>query len=307
MPSVGFSMLMALALRRLPAGRPAACLRERFGRQAQSLPPLQPASQQAGREAGESSVVLRLRAAGRARLLGQPALQVGLVLVLACALGLSTTSQNIYYADHTAYYLHSSGGAPNNDAIKTNLAGLLSEGGHYPEAARIYEQILVRNPDAGFVNYDLGYTYYRMGKLEEAEYYLTRATQLWPNWASTYFYLGLTQFSMGHFEDAALNLRRALSITPYADNYHFALGRVLKMRGNLPGALAEFRAELALNPGHAEARQQIVEIENALRPGQTPATTPQSLPYQEPALIPPSREKGEDSGVARRPAASTEP
>jgi tetratricopeptide (TPR) repeat protein len=228
MPSVGFSMLVALALRRLPAGR--------------------------------------------ARLLGQPALQVALILVLACALGLSTASQNIYYANHTTFYLHSSAEAPNNDAIKTNLAGLLSEGGHYEEAVRIYEQVIARNPDAGFLNYDLGYTYYRMGKLEEAEYYLARATQLWPNWPTSFFYLGLTQFKMGHLEDAALNLRRALAITPYADNYHFALGLVLKMQGNLAGALAEFRAELAFNPEHAEARQQVAEIENALRPSRSPAS-----------------------------------
>jgi len=229
-PSVGFSILAALALRRLKAGS--------------------------------------------ARLLGQPALQVALALVLACVLGLSTTSQSVYYANHTIYYAHSYVGAPDNDAVRTNMAGLLGEQGHYAAAVKIYQQVLEGNPDSGFVNYDLGYAYYLMGRLEEAEYYLTRATQLMPNPASGYFCLGLTQFKMSHFEDAALNIRRALAISPYMDNYHFALGVVLKTQGNLPGALEEFRAELALNPEHSGAREQIIEIEKALRSSQPPISAP---------------------------------
>jgi tetratricopeptide (TPR) repeat protein len=229
LPSVGFSILVALALRRFRAGR--------------------------------------------ARLLGEPAPQVALVLVLACALGLSTTSQSIYYANHDIFYAHSYVGPSDNETVRTNLAGRLGEQGHYAEAAKIYQEVLERNPDSAMLNYDLGYADYLMGNLEDAEYYLHRAAELTSKasfLAACYFNLGLTQFKMGHFDDAALNLRRALAISPYTDNLHYALGMVLKMQHNLPGALAEFRAELALNPGQAQARRQIAEIENALQPGRTP-------------------------------------
>jgi hypothetical protein len=218
------------------------------------------------------ALLLRRVSAGRARLLGQPALQVALILVLACAMGLSTTSQSSYYANRISYFIHSSEGAPDSDVAKSNLAGLLGEQGHYAEAVKIYQEVLKHDPSSGPVNYNLGYAYYLMGRIEEAEYYLTRAAQFMPNEPDGYFYLGMTQLRMGHLDDAALNIRRALAISPYTDNYHFGLGLALKMQRNLPGALAEFQAELALNPDHAEARQQAAEIRKALIPGQPPAS-----------------------------------
>jgi len=220
-----------------------------------------------------AALALRRLKTGKSRLLGQPALQVALLLVIACALGQSTAAQSGYYATHATYYANSYAVAPDNDAAKTNLAGLLGEQGHYAEAVDIYLEVLKRNPDPGFVVYDLGYAYYQMGKLEEAEYYLTQAAESMPFPAAAYFCLGLTQFKMGHLEDAVRNLRRAVAISRYTDNYHFALGMVLKTQGNLPGALQEFQAELALNPRHSEARKQSTEIEEALRPRLTPGST----------------------------------
>jgi len=224
-----------------------------------------------------AALALRRVSIGRARLLKQPALQVALVLVLACAMGLSATSQSYSYADRVNYFTHSSLGAPGNDIAKSNLAGLLGEQGHYAEAVKIYQDVLQRDPTSGPVNYNLGYVYFLIGGLEEAEYYLARATQYLPTEPDGFFYLGMTQLRMGHFKDAELNIRRALAFSPYTDDYHFGLGMALKMQNDLPGALAEFRAELALDPGHEQARRQIAEIEKALQTVHTPdsVTKPQ--------------------------------
>jgi tetratricopeptide (TPR) repeat protein len=212
-----------------------------------------------------AALALRQVKVGRTEILGQPAPQVGLVLVLACALGVSTTSQDIYYANRTLFYMHSHAGAPNNDAVKTTLAGLLGEQGHLDEAVKLYQQVLEHEPNSWLVNYDLGYAYYLMGKLDQAERHLSRATQLAPHKPGGHFYLGLTELKMGRHAKAAADIRRALAISPDTDNYHFALGMVLKLQGDLQGAREEFQAELALNPKHSAAREQVTEIDTDLR------------------------------------------
>lgn len=224
-----------------------------------------------------AALVLRRARLGPARLLGLPAIQVALALVLACGMGLSAASQSSPYANRISFFTHAYAGAPGNDAAKWNVAGLLVEQGNYAEAEKLLQDILGNNADSAYVNYDIGYTYYLMGRLEDAEYYLLRAGQLLPQFSDGFFYLGMTQLRMGHFGDAVLNIRRALALSPYSDDYHFGLGLVLKMQHNLPGALVEFRAELALNPGHTQARRQITETENALRTVQAPdsVTRPQ--------------------------------
>ena len=215
-----------------------------------------------------AALALRRLTIGGARLLGQPALQVAVLLVLACTMGLSTTAQSACYANQTVYIATSVVGAPGSEIVKTNLAGLLGEQGHYEEALKIYLEVIKTSPDSAYVNYDVGYAYYLTGRLEEAEYYLTRATHLMPNPMAAYFTLGIAQFKMGHYADAAGNIRQALAISPYTDNYHFALGMVLKMQGDLPGALKEFQEELAVNPDHSRAREQVAEIEKALNTNQ---------------------------------------
>lgn len=212
-----------------------------------------------------TALAMRALKLGRVQLLGQPAAQVALALVLACALGIGTTSQNVFYADHKVFYAHCHAGAPNNDLVKINQAGLLGEDGNLFEAVRLYQEVLEHQPNWGAANYDLGYAYYLLGNLPGAERYLTRATQLDPGRPGGYFYLGLTKLKMGRVDEAANSLRQALSISPETDNYHFALGVVLRLQGDLNGALREFRAELALDPNHAAASKQIAEIQAQLQ------------------------------------------
>jgi tetratricopeptide (TPR) repeat protein len=228
LPSVGFAMLVALALRKVKWGQ--------------------------------------------AKLFGQPVIQISLVCVLGGVLAVSTSSQNVYYANEDTFYLRLNSMTTDSDLAKMNVANLLGETGRFQEAVKLYQEILQHRPDAWELHYNVGYADYLMGKLAEAEQHLTRATELNPADPDSYFYLGLTELKLGRADQAAADVRRAILIRPDTDNYHFALGVILKSQGNFRAALEEFRAEVALNPQHPAAREQISEVEAALAKGKPGAT-----------------------------------
>jgi tetratricopeptide (TPR) repeat protein len=226
LPSVGFSMLTALGLRRVELGR--KCVLE------------------------------------------APAAQVVLILAMASVLAFGTVSQSLAYSSDAQFYARCHLTAPHNDTVKANYASILGEQGRFPEALQLLQEILARHPDLSSLNYNLGYTYYRMGNLDEANRYLARTVELNSRDAEGFFYLGITNLRMGHVDKAALDVRKAIAIDPYTDNYHFALGVILKLEGNLAAALEEFHAELALNPNHSLAKAQIAQI-GQLRSGKPPS------------------------------------
>jgi tetratricopeptide (TPR) repeat protein len=220
---------------------------------------------------------LRSLQIGSVRLLGQPAPQIALAVVLALALATSITRQTACFATDTTFFAYLISTSSKSGGAKLNLAGLLGHQGHLDEAIRLYQEVWSSEPGNWEVNYNLGYAYYLQGKLPEADRYLSRAVQIDASRPDGFFYLGLTRLKMGDVNGAAADVQRAITIRPDAERYHFALGVILKLQGNLPGALSEFRTELELDPDNAAARQQAAEIEGA-RGGGQPAAPPGSTP-----------------------------
>jgi 4-amino-4-deoxy-L-arabinose transferase-like glycosyltransferase len=216
LPSIGFSVLLAMALRRI-----------RFG---------------------------------KLRLLGVPASQAAVVLLLALVLGAATALQDRYWANDMKLYTRGVERTPQNKLARTNLGNAMGEQGRYTEALALYQEVLVRDPHFWLAIYNTGYTYYRMGRLQEAEEYFKRAIAVNGVDSDEYFYLGLTWLKLGNVNDAEKAVRHALKLQPGGLAYHFALGMILKLKGDIPGALAEFKEELKNFPGEAGAEQQIEAI-----------------------------------------------
>jgi tetratricopeptide (TPR) repeat protein len=137
--------------------------------------------------------------------------------------------------------------------------------GYYGSAIKLYEQVLARDPAFWLANYQLGYTYFRLGKFDEAEEYLNRAIAISSTRPDPFLYLGLTRLERGRLGAAAEALWQAIRIRPEGEGYHLALGTVLELQGDFAGALAAFRRELALNPKQQAARDKITQIDTGLR------------------------------------------
>jgi tetratricopeptide (TPR) repeat protein len=198
---------------------------------------------------------------GPAKLFGRPAPQVASILALTALLGLGTATQSLHWANGLLLYYRGVTVAPDNDIAKNNLANEMVEREMYQEAINLYMQVIDRNPAYWLAHYNLGFAYYKLGALEEAEKHFTIALQINKLDPDEFARLSLTQMRLGRLDDAEATMRRAIEIRPDAPGYHYALGVILRKKGNLQDALNEFKTELTNDPDQAAARDQILEIE----------------------------------------------
>ncbi|HWC77672.1 MAG TPA: tetratricopeptide repeat protein, partial [Blastocatellia bacterium] len=199
--------------------------------------------------------------------LRQPSGVVAASAGVALILGAATLVQQSHWKSNFSLFSFSALVAPNNSIVANNLGNEFVARGEFDRAIEIYQRVLENKPTFWLANYNLGYSYYKLDRLDEAERYLTRATEIKRSDPDQYVYLGLTQMKAGRLSEAATNIRRAIERKPDAFGYHFALGSVLKKSGDLEGALEQFKAELVNNPRQTAAVQQIADIEARLNNG----------------------------------------
>jgi Flp pilus assembly protein TadD len=226
LPSIGFCVLVSLALRHVHL-----------------------------RSAHPSSAPL-----STARIPGQPAAPVLIIVALAVFYGIATAVQSPIWTSDLVLLNRGIQIAPHNLIAGNNLGKELASRGDYPSAVMLFQRVLDRKPSYWLANFNLGYVYYRTGDFPQAERYLTTAIRINPADAAEYRFLGYTYAELGKNAEAERTLRHAIELKHDAPNQHFVLGTLLKERGDIDGALSEFKEEVAVNPDHAQARQEIAEI-----------------------------------------------
>ncbi len=202
--------------------------------------------------------------ASRVQLLAEGATRLAVAVLLVVALGAGTIYYSGFWMNNQALYSRGFAIAPNNNLAANNFAGLYVARGDYAGAIPIYERILFRDSQFWLANFNLGYCFYKFGRLDDAERYLQRAAAIDASSPDPHLYLGLMRLQAGRAADAEAEFRRALALRPTGRGYHFALGMALKSQGALAEARREFQLELVNNPGEKAARDQLVEIDNHL-------------------------------------------
>jgi len=194
------------------------------------------------------------------KLLGLPVAQAVGVVGLSLVLGVGTALQDRYWANDLLLYSRGVERTPKNNLARTNLGNAMGEQGSYVQAIDLYREVLARDPHYWLAVYNTGYTYYRMGRPQEAERYLKQAIAINGADGDEYFYLGLTWLKLGRVEPAAQAVRHAIKLQPDGFAYHFAMGLILRLEHNPRGALQEFKKELENFHGETGAQQQIESI-----------------------------------------------
>jgi tetratricopeptide (TPR) repeat protein len=207
------------------------------------------------------ALAVRTLSFGSTRIYGQPAIQLVLLLLLACFPGIATCYQTAIWASDFSLATRGVEVAPNNSMAANNLAKELALRGDYARAIPLFLRVIEHRPRYWLANFNLGYVYYRVGDLSSAELYLRKAIAIYPGDAAEQRFLGYTLLEMGRPDEAEAALRQAITLRNDAPNQHYALGTIFKGREDLDGAMREFRLELTFNPNHAQVRQALAELE----------------------------------------------
>jgi tetratricopeptide (TPR) repeat protein len=177
-------------------------------------------------------------------------MQVGIGMVAAVALSVSTVVQSAPWDNDMALFSHARQHAPHNVRAMEGLAEAHGILGDMEGALRVQREVTEEQPNywAGLCN--LGMYYYRAERYPEAEQTLQRAIEHWPSGikpmsANQFYFLGMSRLQMHRPREAEGPLRRAVELRPDAAGYHYALGAVLRQQGKDGEAAVEFRAEAA--------------------------------------------------------------
>jgi protein O-mannosyl-transferase len=148
-----------------------------------------------------------------------------------------------------------------DQAGMNDVAAIYGGLGEYERALQIYSEVLRKQPDYYLALYNSGYTCFRLGRLDDAERFFRHAVQVAPDLSPPNFFLGRVLL-IGQRPEAEAYLRRAVRITPDGHEYHFWLGQALEMRGDLTAARQEYLRELQIDPSDRNARLRLAALGN---------------------------------------------
>jgi tetratricopeptide (TPR) repeat protein len=128
-----------------------------------------------------------------------------------------------------------------------------SEYGHYPEAERIYREILEKAPDNLYALSNLGVVLFRAGKNKQAEEAFQRVLALAPEDGFSRCTLGIIYYQAGKYDEAVKELTKALAINPKNATAHNYIGLTDSQKGWPEVAEAELETATKLDPKYADA------------------------------------------------------
>lgn len=98
----------------------------------------------------------------------------------------------------------------------------------------------------------LGIAYFRLGKLEEAEWHLRSYLSINPGHPATHYHLGLIKMSLEEWDEASIELQEAIRRLDYP-GFHTALAEVYSHQGKSLLALIEYAKEYCLSGAESSA------------------------------------------------------
>jgi Flp pilus assembly protein TadD len=138
----------------------------------------------------------------------------------------------------------------------------LCEAEKYEEALSYFQKSLEYTPTgwgAG-ANIGLGAALLELGRLNEAEYYLTEALEIEPKFPQAWFNLGAVYHRMGRIEDAEKAFTEAVTLKPAYRDAWLALGRIHYDLGRNDDARKAFANIVSLDPRCTEAWMALGEL-----------------------------------------------
>jgi tetratricopeptide (TPR) repeat protein len=142
-----------------------------------------------------------------------------------------------------------------------SIAGLYGRMGDFGPAFALCDQVLAKEPNLYSALYNCGNIHLIAGQYAEAERLLSRATEVSPEQAAPKHFLGRALLQDGRNAEAQPYLLQAVAMDPKVWDYHYWLARSLERNGNIPSARAQYQEALRLNPDSGEAKLRLTAME----------------------------------------------
>jgi Flp pilus assembly protein TadD/SAM-dependent methyltransferase len=142
------------------------------------------------------------------------------------------------------------------DAELKKASGL-AQAGRFEEAARLYRELLARDPEQAEATHFLGVCLVRSGRRDEGLRLLGRSLQLAPGNSLYRLNFGLLLAEAGELAAAAAEFSAILQLEPGNATAHNFLGMARQRLGRLDEAVASYREALRLSPGDAAAANNL--------------------------------------------------
>jgi protein O-mannosyl-transferase len=141
------------------------------------------------------------------------------------------------------------------------LAGLYGEMGDYGRALSLCSEILDKEPDLYSALYNCGNIHLLDGQYRDAEELLSRAVESVPEQAGPKHFLGRALLKDGRNAEAQPYLQQAAAMDPKVWDYHYWLAESFEQSGNLAAARIEYQRALQLNQDSKEAKMRLTALE----------------------------------------------
>jgi tetratricopeptide (TPR) repeat protein/spermidine synthase len=138
-----------------------------------------------------------------------------------------------------------------------HLADLQRERGRLEEAARIYQEVLVLDPNHFLAHNNLGNIYQATGNMEGALQAYKVAIQIQPTFFEAYLNLGAVSQRMGRLDQAYQAYQTAIGLNPTDPSGYYNLGFLLKEQGNVEKAVDFFNQFITLAQGNVLFANQL--------------------------------------------------
>jgi len=140
------------------------------------------------------------------------------------------------------------------------LAGLYGQMGDYPQALIYCNQILQKDPDLYSALYNCGIIHLLAGEYGDAQQLLGRAVETAPELAAPRHFFGRALLEGGKNREAEPYLEAAVAMDPNVSDYHYWLGVWLEENQHVPDARVQYQETLQLSPENKEATQRLAAL-----------------------------------------------
>ena len=141
---------------------------------------------------------------------------------------------------------------PNDSALRNQQAIIFSAKKQYPEAIKIYDLLISKQPEA-YAYYNRGNAKYKLGQKQAAISDYDHAITINPNFTEAYYNRGNAKSELGQKQAAISDYDRAIAINPNYDKAYYNRGNAKSEIGQKQAAISDYDRAIAINPNDAEA------------------------------------------------------